>query len=209
MVFVTHDLSEALRLGDRILIMRDGEVAQVGTGAELVGAPADDYVRDFVRHVPRGDVLTLRWLMRPPEPAIPSTVPSSAPTSSCGRRSGPSSPRTTGPCRRRRPAPRGRRRRGDPRGRGSGRPHRRPRFPAGPQSDDDDHHRPGLPVLRPVRRRWGVVAVVTLWILLGTLLSGRDTLALGSADITSFHRWLNDLRASIETGLAGAPLSRP
>ncbi|MDQ1288565.1 MAG: glycine betaine/proline transport system ATP-binding protein [Actinomycetota bacterium] len=68
MVFVTHDLSEALRLGDRILIMRDGEVAQVGTGAELVAAPADDYVRDFVRDVPRGDVLTLRWLMRPPRP---------------------------------------------------------------------------------------------------------------------------------------------
>ncbi|MDQ1288566.1 MAG: glycine betaine/proline transport system permease protein [Actinomycetota bacterium] len=67
---------------------------------------------------------------------------------------------------------------------------------------------PGSRVLRPVRRRWGVVAVVTLWILLGTLLSGRDTLALGSADITSFHRWLNDLRASIETGLAGgSPVS--
>jgi glycine betaine/proline transport system ATP-binding protein len=66
MVFVTHDLTEALRLGDRILIMRDGAVAQVGTGDELVGAPADDYVRDFVRDVPRGDVLTLRWVMRAP-----------------------------------------------------------------------------------------------------------------------------------------------
>jgi glycine betaine/proline transport system ATP-binding protein len=68
MVFVTHDLSEALRLGDRILIMRDGEVAQLGTGAELVAAPADDYVRDFVRDIPRGDVLTLSWLMRQPLP---------------------------------------------------------------------------------------------------------------------------------------------
>jgi glycine betaine/proline transport system ATP-binding protein len=68
MIFVTHDLSEALRLGDRILIMRDGEVAQIGTGDELLGAPADDYVRDFVRDVPRGNVLTLRWLMRPPQP---------------------------------------------------------------------------------------------------------------------------------------------
>jgi glycine betaine/proline transport system ATP-binding protein len=71
MVFVTHDLSEALRLGDRILIMRDGQVAQVGTGDELVGAPADGYVRDFVRDVPRGDVLTLRWLARPPLPDEP------------------------------------------------------------------------------------------------------------------------------------------
>jgi len=75
MVFVTHDLSEALRLGDRILIMRNGEVAQVGTGDELVGAPADDYVRDFVRDVPRGDVLTLRWLARPPRPDEPLDGP--------------------------------------------------------------------------------------------------------------------------------------
>ncbi|MFV2117674.1 quaternary amine ABC transporter ATP-binding protein [Streptomyces sp. Act-28] len=68
MVFITHDLSEALRLGDRILIMRDGRTVQCGTGDELVGAPADDYVREFVRDVPRGDVLTLRWIMRPAGP---------------------------------------------------------------------------------------------------------------------------------------------
>jgi glycine betaine/proline transport system ATP-binding protein len=68
MVFITHDLSEALRLGDRIAIMRDGAIVQVGTGDELVGAPADDYVRDFVRDVPRADVLTLRWIMRDPRP---------------------------------------------------------------------------------------------------------------------------------------------
>lgn len=65
MVFITHDLSEALKLGDRILIMRDGKMVQCGTGDELVGAPADDYVREFVKDVPRGDVLTLRWIMRP------------------------------------------------------------------------------------------------------------------------------------------------
>ncbi|MDQ3402292.1 MAG: betaine/proline/choline family ABC transporter ATP-binding protein [Actinomycetota bacterium] len=68
MVFVTHDLSEALKLGDRILIMRDGKAVQLGTGAELVGAPADEYVRDFVQDVPRADVLTLRWIMRPARP---------------------------------------------------------------------------------------------------------------------------------------------
>ncbi|MFJ3201398.1 glycine betaine/L-proline ABC transporter ATP-binding protein [Streptomyces sp. NPDC086989] len=68
MVFVTHDLSEALRLGDRILIMRDGRTVQCGTGDELVGAPADDYVRDFVADVPRSQVLTLRWIMRPARP---------------------------------------------------------------------------------------------------------------------------------------------
>jgi glycine betaine/proline transport system ATP-binding protein len=68
MVFITHDLQEALKLGDRILIMRDGEVVQVGRPDEVVGAPADDYVRDFVQEVPRSHVLTLRWVMRPPRP---------------------------------------------------------------------------------------------------------------------------------------------
>ena len=64
MVFITHDLHEALRLGDRILIMRDGELVQVGRPDEVVGAPADDYVRDFVADVPRSHVLTLRWVLR-------------------------------------------------------------------------------------------------------------------------------------------------
>ena len=65
MVFITHDLAEALKLGDRILIMRDGELVQVGSGAEIVANPADDYVRDFVAEVPRSHVLTLRYIARP------------------------------------------------------------------------------------------------------------------------------------------------
>jgi glycine betaine/proline transport system ATP-binding protein len=65
LVFITHDLAEALSLGDRIAVLRDGELVQVGTPQELVGAPADDYVADFVREVPRADVLTLRWIVRP------------------------------------------------------------------------------------------------------------------------------------------------
>lgn len=65
MIFVTHDLSEALKLGDRILIMRDGAMVQTGTGDQLVGAPADEYVRNFVQDVPRSHVLTLRWVARP------------------------------------------------------------------------------------------------------------------------------------------------
>ena len=68
MVFITHDLAEALKLGDRILIMRDGEVIQIGTPDQVVGAPADDYVKDFVSEVPKSHVLTLRWVMRDPEP---------------------------------------------------------------------------------------------------------------------------------------------
>jgi glycine betaine/proline transport system ATP-binding protein len=68
MVFITHDLAEALKLGDRILIMRDGEIVQIGRPDEVVGAPADDYVRDFVSEVPKSLVLTLRWVMRPAQP---------------------------------------------------------------------------------------------------------------------------------------------
>ncbi|WP_149184993.1 glycine betaine/L-proline ABC transporter ATP-binding protein [Streptomyces sp. TRM49041] len=64
MVFITHDLSEALRVGDRIALMRDGEIVQLGTPEEIVGAPADDYVRDFVRDVPREQVMTVRTAMR-------------------------------------------------------------------------------------------------------------------------------------------------
>jgi glycine betaine/proline transport system ATP-binding protein len=66
MVFVTHDLDEALRVGDRILLMRDGEVVQVGTPAEVVARPADDHVRAFVSDVPRAHVLTLAYVMREP-----------------------------------------------------------------------------------------------------------------------------------------------
>src|SRR5207253_5880324 len=68
MVFITHDLPEALRLGDRIAIMRDGRFVQIGTPEDLVGSPADEYVANFVRDIPRSNVLTLRWIMRPPEP---------------------------------------------------------------------------------------------------------------------------------------------
>src|SRR3954454_22589395 len=69
MLFITHDLPEALRLGDRIAIMRDGAIVQLGTPEELVGSPADDYVANFVRDIPRTNVLTLRWIMRPAEPS--------------------------------------------------------------------------------------------------------------------------------------------
>ena len=75
MVFVTHDLSEALKLGDRILIMRDGEMVQMGSGDELVGSPADSYIADFVSEVPRADVLTLKWITRPVSPGTPPDAP--------------------------------------------------------------------------------------------------------------------------------------
>src|SRR2546425_1472467 len=68
MVFITHDLPEALRLGDRIAIMRDGKIGQLATPEELVGSPADEYAQNFIRDIPRSHVLTLRWIMRDPEP---------------------------------------------------------------------------------------------------------------------------------------------
>jgi glycine betaine/proline transport system ATP-binding protein len=68
MVFITHDLAEALKLGDRIMILRDGAIVQIGRPDEVVGAPADEYVRDFVSDVPRSHVLTLKWVMRAPRP---------------------------------------------------------------------------------------------------------------------------------------------
>jgi len=64
-IFVTHDLDEALKLGDRIAIMKDGCFVQVGSPADIVGAPADDYVREFVRDVPRGKVLTAAFATQP------------------------------------------------------------------------------------------------------------------------------------------------
>src|SRR6185436_7909856 len=75
MLFITHDLPEALRVGDRIAIMRDGQVVQLGTPEELVGSPADEYVENFVRDIPRTHVLTLRWIMRDPLPGEPTDGP--------------------------------------------------------------------------------------------------------------------------------------
>jgi glycine betaine/proline transport system ATP-binding protein len=79
MIFITHDLQEALKLGDRILIMRDGRMIQCGRPDEVVGAPADDYVRDFVSDVPKSHVLTIRWVMRDARPDDPLDGPELGP----------------------------------------------------------------------------------------------------------------------------------
>ena len=65
MIFITHDLMEALKLGNRIAIMKDGAFVQVGTPEEVVAHPADSYVSDFIRDVPRAHVLTARTIMAP------------------------------------------------------------------------------------------------------------------------------------------------
>src|SRR3546814_14961224 len=64
-VFITHDFDEAIRLADRIAIMKDGAVIQVDTPERLVLAPADAYVAEFTRHIPRAKVLTVRSVMQP------------------------------------------------------------------------------------------------------------------------------------------------
>jgi glycine betaine/proline transport system ATP-binding protein len=63
-VFVSHDMDEALRLGDRITILQNGRIIQTGTAEDIVLAPADDYVAEFVRHMNPLDVLTGGMIMR-------------------------------------------------------------------------------------------------------------------------------------------------
>ncbi|MFW5898970.1 MAG: betaine/proline/choline family ABC transporter ATP-binding protein [Jiangellaceae bacterium] len=72
-VFVTHDLDEALKLGDRIAMLKDARVQQVGTPQQIVTEPANDYVRAFVEGVNRTEVLTARALMRPLGDGAPDT----------------------------------------------------------------------------------------------------------------------------------------
>jgi glycine betaine/proline transport system ATP-binding protein len=64
-IFITHDLDEALRLGDQVAILRDGEIIQQGSGQQIVLNPADDYISSFTRDVNRGRVIRCRTLMSP------------------------------------------------------------------------------------------------------------------------------------------------
>ncbi|GAB4283036.1 MAG: glycine betaine/L-proline ABC transporter ATP-binding protein [Roseovarius sp.] len=66
-VFITHDLDEAVRIGDRIAIMRDGRMVQIGTPEEIVMHPADDYVADFVAGISRLKVVHAHAVMQPIE----------------------------------------------------------------------------------------------------------------------------------------------
>jgi glycine betaine/proline transport system ATP-binding protein len=66
-LFITHDLDEALRLGDRIALMKDGEIVQIGTPEEILVKPANDYVEKFVEDVDRSKILTAQHIMKRPE----------------------------------------------------------------------------------------------------------------------------------------------
>ena len=69
-VFITHDLDEALKIGDRVAIMRDGQIVQQGSPEEIVTLPSDDYVTDFVQDVSRAKVVQAQAIMSEPDVVI-------------------------------------------------------------------------------------------------------------------------------------------
>ncbi|UTZ38739.1 glycine betaine/L-proline ABC transporter ATP-binding protein [Vibrio campbellii] len=73
-IFITHDLDEALRLGDRIAILKDGELVQQGSPDEILLHPADEYVEAFVKDVNRARALTVETVMQPPAYRIAATT---------------------------------------------------------------------------------------------------------------------------------------
>ncbi|WP_119460057.1 betaine/proline/choline family ABC transporter ATP-binding protein [Rhodospirillaceae bacterium SYSU D60014] len=87
-VFITHDFDEAIRLADRIAIMKDGAIIQSGTPEELVMQPATDYVAEFTREVSRAKVLSARSAMEPPVPGarLSGSVPADAKIQDLARR---------------------------------------------------------------------------------------------------------------------------
>lgn len=85
-VFITHDFEEAVRLADRIAIMKDGKVIQIATPEELVMRPADEYVAEFTRHIPRSKVLTVGGVMTPGATGEGEPIPQSARVSDVAER---------------------------------------------------------------------------------------------------------------------------
>ena len=84
-VFITHDFDEAIRLADRIAIMHDGVIEQLGTAEELITDPATDYVAAFTKDVPRSKLLRVRTLMGPVDDASEGEVPGDAKVASVAR----------------------------------------------------------------------------------------------------------------------------
>ena len=80
-IFITHDLDEAVKVGDRIAIMRDGRIVQIGTAEEIVMNPADDYVADFVAGISRLKVVRAHGVMRPMDEYVAEfgNIPDDAP----------------------------------------------------------------------------------------------------------------------------------
>ena len=200
MVFITHDLAEALKLGDRILIMRDGEIIQVGTPDEVVAAPADDYVRDFVSDVPRSHVLTLKWVMRDPEGADMMDGPVLQ-SNAIVRDAARIVLDHHGPCRvadgdtHRR----GRRRRGHPpgRGRGGGRVVTTATLPSSEPPGSAPASKEEQPYVEVGKKRHTglkLLGILAFWLIGFFALQGKNTKALGFQDTTDLHKKFNEAR---------------
>jgi len=69
-IFVTHDIDEALKIGDRIALMKDGQIVQTGTPEEILTNPADNYVKKFIEGVDMSRVLTAEGVMKAPDPVV-------------------------------------------------------------------------------------------------------------------------------------------
>ena len=214
MVFITHDLAEALKLGDRIMILRDGEVVQVGPPDEVVGAPADAYVADFTSDVPRSHVLTLKWVMREPRPDDSTEGPvMSLDDHHPGGSPGSPGLRAPGAGGRRREARRHRRRRRDPEGRrrrGEGRSSGDAPVTAtiAPAPSTSGAQGPPPPE-KPGRQvpRWALVlGVLVVWIVLWSLTRGTNTLELPGREHTDLHDSLTGFRDSVLAGRDTNPL---
>ena len=77
-IFITHDLDEALKLGDRIAIMRDGKIIQMGAPEDIVENPADAYVSEFIRDVSKTKILGAGSIMESPQATVPGSQPAQA-----------------------------------------------------------------------------------------------------------------------------------
>ena len=86
-LFITHDLNEALRIGDRVCIMKDGAVVQIGTPEEILTKPATGYVAEFVQDVDQGRVIEAREVMSEPDP-VTATITVREAISAIGTRAG-------------------------------------------------------------------------------------------------------------------------
>ena len=87
-LFITHDLNEALRIGDRVCILRDGYVVQIGTAEEILTQPADAYVAEFVQDVDQGRVIDVESVMEKPMIINPDSTLVEAVNSLSGRQGG-------------------------------------------------------------------------------------------------------------------------
>lgn len=67
-IFITHDINEAFKIGDRVAVMKDGKIVQIGTPEEILETPANEYIEDFIKDIDRSKVLQAKNIMQKPDP---------------------------------------------------------------------------------------------------------------------------------------------